>query len=171
MKVLAATAGAIALAAGALVAGGTVVDVTPEESVTFVGPAVQETLAEGQYVGPCSIVTPPEPDPCEAAQGQIRYAMLGELVNAIPYKNWRKGAPIDAARLDALMLNPQCPTASNPQPQTLRTFMGAAIGAALQAYACAKGTGPITWPAPNPPPVAGSDTQAPTPPGPVTVTP
>jgi hypothetical protein len=144
---------------------------TPESPSTFVGPAVQETLAEGQYVGPCSIVTPPEPDPCEAAQGAIRYSMLGELVNAVPYKNWRKGAPLDAARLDAYLQNPQCSTPSNPQPQTMRTFMGAAIAAALQAYACAKGVGPVTWPEPNPPAASGSDTQAPTPPGPVTVEP
>ena len=133
---------------------------------------VPDTIADNQYQGPCSVVTPPEPDPCEAAQGQIRYSMLGHLVNATPYKNWRKGAPLDAARLDALMANPQCPTATNPQPQTLQTFMGAAIGAAINAYACAKGTGPLTWPAPNPSPASGStDKTPPTPPGPVQVSP
>lgn len=131
-----------------------------------------DTIADNQYQGTCVVVTPPEPDPCDAAQGQIKYSMLGHLVNAIPYKNWRKGAPQDAARIDAVLANPQCPTANNPQPQTLTTFMGAAIADAVKAYACARGTGPITWPAPNPPPDStNSDKKAPTPPGPLTVKP
>lgn len=144
---------------------------TPTETVAIIGPGAT-SLAEGQYVGPCSIVTPPEPDPCEAAQHQIRYPFLGQLVNAKPFKSWVKGAPNDYARLTAYMQAPICSTATNPQPQPMTTFMGAAIGDAVEAIACARGVGPVVWPAPNPPPVPGStDITPPGAPGPVTVTP
>lgn len=130
-----------------------------------------DTIAENQYQGDCVVVTPPEPDPCEAAQASIRYGMFGHLVNAAPFKTWKKGSPGDYARLTSIMANPQCATPSNPQPQTMVTFFGAAIADAVEAYACARGTEPITWPASNPPVTSGSDKKAPTAPGPVIITP
>lgn len=169
MKTAAAIVGAGVLAAGALVAGGTVADLTPAEPETFVGPGVAE-LAPGQYVGPCSIVTPPEPDPCEAAQLAIRYQFFAALVNAEPYKRWAKGAPGDVSRLAAQYAAPRCSTPANPQPQTMKTRLGEAIGNAVEAYACALGTEPIVLPAPDPPPT-GTDRSAPTAPGPITVAP
>ena len=52
------------------------------------------------------------------------------------------------------------------------TATGAAFYAAVQAYACALGTEPIAWPAPNPPRAAGAtDKKAPTAPGPLQVQP
>lgn len=131
-----------------------------------------QALQEGQYIGPCSVVTPPDPDPCEAAQGMLRYAFLGELVNSIQFNKWKNGSPKDYARLNAIMSDPKCPKASDPQPQTMVTPFGAAIADAVQAYACALGTEPVTWPAPNPPLDPNrKDKKPPTAPGPIQVTP
>lgn len=128
--------------------------------------------ADTQYIGKCGLVTPPDPDRCDAVQGAIRYSMLGSLVNADQFKKWTQSAPNDYQRLTTLMAAPKCSIPSSPQPQIMVTFMGAALASAVQAYACALGTEPIVWPAPNPPRTAGSkDKTAPTAPGPITVTP
>lgn len=166
----------VALGTGAAVLGlaaattGTLalspVDVVETETVT-----VATTLAPGQYIGTCTTVTPPEPDPCEAAQGVIRYQFFGALVNATVFNNWKKSSPGDYQRLNTLMLAPKCSTPANPQPQIMVTFFGAALADAIEAYACARGYEPIAWPAPNPKPISTGDTKAPTAPGPVIVTP
>src|SRR5574343_1247759 len=133
-------AGAGLLAAGALVAGGSVL-APSNPAPAVVGPGTTE-LQEGQYAGPCSIVTPPEPDPCEAAQGTLRYSFWGNMVNAAYFKKWRQGSPGDYGRLLGLMAAPICSTPAHPQPQTMRTPQGAALAAAVQAYACALGAEP-----------------------------
>jgi hypothetical protein len=175
----AAGVGAVVIAAGALVAGGTVADVTPEESITFVGPGTSE-LQPGQYVGPCSIVTPPAADPCDAAQLVLRYQFWGAMVNADWFKKWKKGAPGDWKRLcipgaknpdppagDGLipciggqMSAPVCSTFTNPQPQIMVTRFGEALSNEVEAYACALGTEPISLPVPDPAPT-GTDKTAP----------
>lgn len=132
--------------------------------------SVVETLAlsEGQYLGPCSIVTPPEPDPCEAAQGTLRYHFWAGMVNADQFKKWKQSAPKDYLRLQTLMAAPMCSTPAHPQPQIMVTKMGAALAATVGAYACAKGTEPIVLPTPNPI-VTGTDKIPPSAPGAITV--
>lgn len=170
-RTAAVVAGASFLAAGALIAGGTIADVTPESDVTFVGPGTTELLP-GQYVGPCSIVTPPEPDPCQAAQLVLRYQVLGNVVNTTYHPKWVAANPGEMQRLAALMAAPRCSTPTAPQPQTMRTFYGAMLGDVIEAYACALGTEPVTWPAANPPPLAGAkDKTAPSAPGPIVIGP
>jgi len=124
-----------------------------------------------QYLGKCAVVTPPSADPCDAAQGTIRYSFFGSLVNADQFKKWKSSAPLDYARLTAHMNAPVCSLGGAGLPQDMKTFMGAALYSAVQAYACALGTEPIVWPAPNPPRTSSSDKTAPTAPGPITVTP
>lgn len=168
------TAAALAAAAtlavtGGVIAGSTVIDVTPEPEVTFVGPGTTD-LQPGQYVGPCSIVTPPASDPCDAAQLVLRYQFWGALVNAALFKQWVKGSPKDYQRLLTLLAAPKCSTATDPQPQIMVTRTGEALGNAVEAYACALGVEPIILPAPDPAPT-GTDKTAPTAPGPVEIVP
>jgi hypothetical protein len=160
---LAATAAAGVLAVGALVAGGTIADVTPEADVTWVGPGTAE-LQPGQYVGPCSIVTPPDADPCQAAQLVLRHQFWGAMVNASWFKSWVKGSPNDYQRLLTILAAPVCSTFDNPQPQIMVTRFGEALANEVEAYACALGTEPITLPAADPPPT-GKDKTPPTAPG------
>lgn len=167
MKQLLAVGAATAALVGGVVAGSTVADITPPESVTFVGPGTAE-LQPGQYVGPCSIVTPPEPDPCEAAQLVLRHSFWGEMVNAAYFKKWKQGSPGDYGRLLALMAAPICSTPAHPQPQTMRTPQGAALANVIEAYACALGAEPIAMPAANPKPT-GTDRTPPSAPGPLQV--
>lgn len=125
-----------------------------------------------QYVGKCGIVTPPAPDACDAAQGILRYSFFASLVNADNFKKWKSSSPGDYQRLTAHMQAPASSAAPIGLVQDMRTALGAALASVVQAYACAKGTEPIVWPAPNPPPLAGAkDKTPPTPPGPITVTP
>lgn len=167
MKVaIASIVGASALAIGAFTAG----DLTSGSSSTTTVAAT--TLAEGQYVGPCSTVTPPEPDPCEATQLVIWYQLFGALVNTAYFAKWKTANPGELTRLGAVMAAPKCSTALSPQPQVFLTFYGAMLADAVEAYACALGKDPIAMPAPNPPPKAGStDKTAPKPPGALQVTP
>jgi hypothetical protein len=166
---VAAVAGAGILAAGALVAGGTIADVTPEADVTFVGPGTSD-LQLGQYVGPCSIVTPPDADPCEAAQLVLRYQFWGAMVNASWFKKWKAGSPGDWNRLKTLLAAPVCSTVTNPQPQIMVTRFGEALSNEIEAYACALGTEAISLPAADAAPTGGDKT-APGAPGPIIVTP
>lgn len=183
-----ATRAALFTAAGVLgvaaVTTGTVA-LSPLSVTETTTVAVAPEIAENQYIGDCTTVTPPEPDPCEAAQNVIRYSFFGALVNASNFKTWKKGSPGDYGRLcsgpiqpdgsqtcvNGLMAYPQCSTPTNPQPQTMRTFFGAAIADAVEAYACARGTEAINFPAPNPPPTGTGDKTAPTAPGPLNVNP
>lgn len=125
-----------------------------------------------QYVGKCGIVTPPTPDVCDAVQGTLRYSFFSSLVNADNFKKWKSSSPGDYQRLTAHMQAPACSAAPVGLMQDMRTALGAALASVVQAYACAKGTEPIVWPSPNPPPLAGSkDKTPPMPPGPITATP
>lgn len=166
---VAAIAGASALAVAAFAAGDMTSGSSPSPAI--LGPGTTQ-LAEGQYVGPCSIVTPPDADPCQAAQLVLRYQVFGDLVNTAYFPKWKRANPGELARLKTIMAAPKCSTATNPQPQTLVTFYGAMLGDIVEAYACALGSEPIAFPTPNPPAVAGStDKSPPTAPGPVTITP
>lgn len=162
MKTLAAAGvGALAIAAGASI--GVVSDeVGPfasDSATSWVGPGTAE-LAPNQYVGPCSIVTVPDADPCQAAQLVLRYQFWGAMVNGSLWKQWVKGSPKDYQRLLTLLAAPKCSTATDPQPQIMVTKTGAALADAVEAYACALGTEPIVLPAPDPPPT-GTDKTAP----------
>ena len=127
--------------------------------------------ADTQYVGKCSIVTPPKSDPCDAAQGILRYAFFGNLVNANQFKTWKRQNPGEYARLTAKMNAPMCGSGTG-LPQDMLTFYGSFIANVIEAYACALGVEPITWPTPNPPRLPGAtDKKPPTAPGPITVTP
>jgi hypothetical protein len=129
-------------------------------------------LAEGEVQGDCLVVVPPAVDPCEAAQGTLRYVVLGAVVNANQFKAWRTQNPGEWARLNAHMAAPACSVAPVGQPQDMRTFYGAALYGVVQAYACARGTEPLTWPPANPPLDPNrADKTPPTAPGPLTVTP
>jgi hypothetical protein len=136
--------------------------------VSLVGPGTTE-LQPGQYVGPCSIVIPPEPDPCQAAQLALRYQVFGNLVNTAYFWKWKAANPGEHSRLAAVMAQPKCSTPANPQPQTLTTFFGAMMGDVVEAYACALGVEPIAFPARNPPSTGQGDKVAPTAPGPIQV--
>lgn len=128
--------------------------------------------ADTQYLGPCAVVTPPNADPCVAAQQTIRYVLFGAAVNADLFKKWKAANPGEYARLTAHMNAPACSQGAVGQPQDMLTQTGAMFYAAVQAYACALGTEPIAWPVPNPPRVAGAkDKTPPSAPGPITVQP
>jgi hypothetical protein len=165
-----ATLGLVAVAASGTALA---IQLGNESSPTGIDTVTLTELVEpGEYIGPCSIVTPPEPDPCQAAQLVLRYQFFGHMVNADQYKIWRKGAPGDRARLDTLLATPKCSTASNPQPQIMVTKFGAALADVVEAYACALGTEPITLPVPNPPlDPTRSDKTSPTPPSDLTIPP
>ena len=128
--------------------------------------------ADTQYVGKCGLVTPPDPDHCDAVQGTLRYSFFMSLVNSIQFNKWKQKSPKDYQRLSGLMAAPECSVPSNPQPQIMVTPLGAALASAVQAYACALGEEPVTWPAANPPLDPNrSDKKPPTAPGPIQVTP
>jgi hypothetical protein len=128
--------------------------------------------ADTQYVGKCGIVTPPDPDACDAVQGTLRYSFWGSMVNSIQFNKWKQKSPKDYQRLLGLMASPQCSVPSNPQPQIMVTPLGAALANVVQAYNCAHGIEPIALPAANPPLDPNrADKQPPTAPGPLQVTP
>lgn len=165
-------------AAGLLLVGGIAsgVALTGSEGEVLAGANVTTVPttydADSQYVGLCGIVTPPDPDRCDAAQGTLRYSMFGSLVNAIQFNKWKQKSPRDYERLTLLMGAPHCSVPSNPQPQIMVTPLGAALASAVQAYACAGGTEPIVWPPPNPPLDPNrADKTPPTAPGPIQVQP
>lgn len=157
-----AVAGASLLVAGTVAVGLLLTDDAPEARVA---------LTAEQYQGVCVVVTPPEPDPCDAASGVIRYAFFGALVN-VPYlEKWQTANPGEVFRLAAIMAAPKCSTPTSPQPQTMRTFFGAALAAAAEAVACARHPEAIGMPMPNPKPTGTGDRTPPSAPGPITVTP
>lgn len=125
-----------------------------------------------QYVGKCGIVTPPTPDACDAAQGELRYSFWSAIVNADNFKKWKQSSPGDYQRLLAHMQTPACSVAPVGQVQDMKTALGVALYAEVRAYNCAKGTEPIAMPLPNPPPLAGAqDKTPPSAPGPLNVGP
>jgi len=145
--------------------------------------------ADTQYLGKCSVVTPPKADPCDAAAGMIRYSFWDSLVNATLYKNWAKANPGELARMCVMgsitdpanptgpplkvcvsghMATPLCGNGTG-LVQDMKTQFGAALFAAVQTYACALGNGPMAIPTASPPPLAGaSDKTPPSAPGPIT---
>ena len=162
----------VAIAAVGVIGATAGVVASPAPDARFVGPDIAETLAVGDYIGPCSIVTPPEPDPCQAAQLVLRYQLLGNIGNSAYHPKWVVANPGEVLRLATVMAEPRCSTVANPQPQTMRTFYGAALADAVEAYACALGTEAVTWPVPNAPPLAGAkDKTPPSAPGPILVGP
>jgi hypothetical protein len=125
--------------------------------------------ADTQYVGKCGIVTPPTADSCDAAQGVIRYAFFGKVVNASQFKVWKNQNPGEYARLTAHMNTPFCGSGASPD---MNTFYGGFLADAVEAYACARGIEAIVWPTPNPPlDPKRADKTPPTPPTGLTVTP
>lgn len=126
-------------------------------SAAFIGtaptpaPAPRLELTADQYQGKCSVVTPPQPDPCDAAALTISGSFMYSMVNAQLYKNWAKANPGEVQRLAAIMAAPVCSTPATPVDPTMVTPFGNALAAAFMAYACALGTEPLVWPAPNPP--------------------
>jgi hypothetical protein len=129
-------------------------------------------LAEGQYQGVCAVVTPPEPDPCDAVNGTLRYGALYAFESAAYHPKWVAANPGEVQRLAAIMATPACSTPSNPQPTVMRTQYGQGLALVMSAIACARHPEAIAWPplppAPNP---ARTDKTPPTAPGPITVTP
>jgi len=189
-KILAAIAGVLILIAG--IAGASYL-VTKNDKVvygvsnpnlglnitTYTGTYDSDT----QYLGKCAVVTPPGSDPCDAAQGTLKYSFWGSTVNASTFQNWKKANPGEWARmcsgpiaadksqtcLTGHMATPMCSVGPVGQPQDMITKYGAALYAETSAYACALGVGPINLPAPNAPPLAGAkDKTPPTAPGPIT---
>lgn len=167
---IAAGASAVLLAAGVLGSNQLSEDsMSAELNVTTVTTTYD---ADTQYVGKCGIVTPPDPDACDAVQGTLRYSMFQSLVNAIQFNKWKQKSPKDYERLTLLMGAPRCSVPSNPQPQIMVTPLGAALASAVQAYACAHGMEAITWPAAYPALDPNrADKTPPTAPGPLQVTP
>jgi hypothetical protein len=151
-----ASAAAVAVVVAALV-GVTTLDTSSAENPPLVSCDVAGVVA-------------PEPDPCAAAQGAIADVMLRNLINAKTVSNWRRDNPGEWTRLTGFMLAPNCPTPANLAQPSMRTRLGSALVNAIQAYACARGTGPLVFPDPDPAPT-GSDKTPPTQPGPVTVSP
>lgn len=163
-------AGAALLAAGVI--GGTQISSESAPAELNVTTVTTTYDADTQYVGECGIVTPPDPDACDAVRGTIRYSMFQSLVNAIQFNKWKQKSPKDYERLSILMSAPKCSVPSNPQPQIMVTPLGAALASAVQAYACAHGMDAITWPAPYPALDPNrADKTPPTAPGPLQVTP
>lgn len=124
----------------------------------------------GYVDGPCGGSIAPEPDPCLAAQGVVRYTFVSHIVNAQTFKNWKRDNPGELARLTTFMAAPTCPTPKNPAAPLMKTMLGAALVNVIQVYACVLGVDPVVLPAPNPPPT-GKDKTSPSMPGAVTVTP
>lgn len=125
-----------------------------------------------QYLGPCAVVSPPTADPCQAAQGMLSHSFWGNMVNAKPFKNWRRDSPGDYQRLLGWLAAPRCSNAPTGLAMNMVTFYGAALVNTVWAYACALGTEPIALPAPNPAPAPGAtDKTPPSAPGPITVVP
>lgn len=157
---------------GAAIAAGLISLGTLALADDEVQPLASATLAPGDVQGPCAVVTPPAVDPCLAAQLTLRYVVLGAFVNANQFKTWRSQNPGEYARLNAHMATPACSSGAVGLPQDMRTFYGAALYAVTQAYACALGTEPLTWPQANPPlDPKRADKTPPSAPGPLTVTP
>ena len=156
-----------ALAVGALVGGAAV-----NEQEDSSAPVQAMALQPGESQGPCSVFVPPSVDPCVAAQLTLRDVVLGAFVNASQFKTWRNQNPGEWSRLNAHMAAPACSMAPVGLPQDMLTFYGAALYGITQAYACARGVGPLTWPPANPPlDPKRADKTPPSAPGPITVGP
>lgn len=137
------------LAVASLAAAATLVGVGVVQDVTEPGPAAVpaiQDLQPGQYLGPCSVVTPPTPDPCDAVATGLAPGMWSGFINATTTKNWIKGSPKDWARLQAFAA---APSTSAP---AMSTFLGQWAVYILQMRAYVPG-GLVggTFPAPNPP--------------------
>ena len=138
---------AAAAVGGVLAVSGLVVaneaDISPVSATETV---LADTVAEGQYQSVCSVVTPPEPDPCDAVAGTLSFIVLGAIERGPYQAKWVAANPGEVSRLAAVMAAPQCSTFTNPQPQTMLTHYGAALAGIMQAVACARHPEPITWP-------------------------
>ena len=169
-RTLAAAAVGGVLAVAGLVAANEA-DIAPI-SATETVEVFADTIANTQYQGVCAVVTPPDPDPCDAVNGTLRYTVLGSLERNTYYPKWVAANPGEVARLAVVMATPVCSIPSTPQPQVMFTEYGAALAAIMQAVACARHPEPITWP-PLPPALSPtrSDKTPPSAPGPLTVTP
>jgi hypothetical protein len=155
------------------VAGTALATVATAATITLLSTSTTENAsAENPPLVSCDVagVVAPEPDPCAAAQGAIADVMLRNLINAKTVSNWRRDNPGEWTRLTTFMQTPNCPTPANSAQPSMRTRLGGALVNAIQAYACARGTGPLVFPAPDPAPT-GPDKTPPSQPGPVTVTP
>lgn len=125
-----------------------------------------------QYLGRCAVVTPPAPDPCDAANGTLRYAALYEVQLVPYYAKWTAANPGEVQRLAGLMAAPQCSDAPTGTPSVMLTHYGMLLQRITEAIACAKHPEPIVWPEIPPPPDPNrTDKTPPTAPGPITVGP
>jgi hypothetical protein len=115
MKRIAAAAGALVLAAGALVAGGTVADLTPNEAAT----SAEAMGCEDWTVQ----LTPGE---CFAA-GVIRNVGLWNLQGAGQFCKWKIGSPGEWSRLQGY-------AETETPPASIVSWFGASIKNWLEAY-------------------------------------
>lgn len=164
--------GGAALLAGVLLVAGALVVIAVDDTEQAPPRAIRLALTADQVQGPCAVITPPQPDPCEAASGILAGPFLYDIVNAQLYKNWVAANPGEVQRLAAIMAAPVCSTPATPVDPTMRTYFGSALAMAFMAYACAYGSEPLVWPAPNPPlDPKRSDKTPPSAPSGLTVTP
>lgn len=165
-------AGAAAVLVGAMgfAAAGASDLVSSTETVTVA--VVADTIGTEQYQGICAVVTPPDPDPCDAVNGTLRYGALGALERSAYHPKWVAANPGEVARLSVIMAAPVCSVPSTPQPPLMLTQYGAGLAELMRAVACARHPEPIVWPplppAPNP---NRTDKTPPTAPGPLNVVP
>lgn len=170
--------GAVAIAACTLAMGGiighVISDAVYEDEPEIAAPATFPAIPLAADVPPpdtsvCKATVPmtPEHDPCATAASYMRAGFLPNLQGAAYFTKWKAANPAEWQRIQNYLGDPAPWTSDSPRAVATRTFYGNMIRDAISMCKAALCGGQALPPASR----VAADTQAPSMPGGITVTP